>query len=73
MMARRSARQITLTLSELTADLLAARGAIWADPGKRRGISYHTWSAMVRLNCMQFEGPIAQIESVDSGGFLRSR
>ena len=33
-MARRSARQITLTLSDVTADLLAERGAIGESQGK---------------------------------------
>jgi hypothetical protein len=56
MMARRSARQITPTLSDDSAFLLAERGAMGESLEKRlrMGFSYHNWSTIERLNCMQF-------------------
>jgi hypothetical protein len=45
--------------------LLAARGAIGEslNPVLRRACSYHNCARKERLNCMQFEGWIAQKES----------
>jgi hypothetical protein len=34
---------------------------------------YHRRPTIGRLNCMQFGGPIAQIESGEFGGFSRCR
>jgi hypothetical protein len=72
MMARRSARQITLALSDGSAFLLAVRGAIGESRGNIRlqsAILYHTRPAAERLNCMQFCAQIAQIESLLSPAF----
>jgi hypothetical protein len=64
MMARRSARQITPTLSDGTADLLAERGAIGESLRRAsNAVCYHNWPPMERLNCMQFGGRIAQKET----------
>src|ERR1700712_5736897 len=75
MMARRSARQITPTLSDDSAFLPAGGGAIVESPqgSTSNATSYHEWSTVERLNCMQFDGRIAQIESADSDGFLQYR
>jgi hypothetical protein len=73
MMARRSARQITPTLSDDSAVLLAARGAIGESLKRvlRMALSYHNCARIERLNCMQFEGRIAQKESARFGGHPR--
>jgi hypothetical protein len=73
MMARRSARQITPTLSDGSAVLLAARGAIGESSRSvlRIALSYHNCVPIERLNCMQFEGRIAQKESGSFGAHPR--
>jgi hypothetical protein len=66
-MARRSARQITPTLSDDSGVLLAERDAIGESLGRASdGVSYHICPSIERLNCMQFAGPIAQKESGQS-------
>jgi hypothetical protein len=68
-MARRSARQITPTLSDDSAVLLAGRGAIDESLDVLRlELSYHNCRRIEHLNCMQFEGRIAQKESAAFDG-----
>src|SRR4029079_2733397 len=73
MMARRSARQITPTLSDDSGVLLAERDAIGESLGRASdGVSYHDCPSIEGLNCMQFAAQIAQKESGQSRHPLRS-
>jgi hypothetical protein len=56
-------------LSDDSAVLLAARGAIGESSSGvlRMTLSYHNCAPIERLNCMQFEGRIAQKESAHLG------